>query len=52
MYLDIKCFKYFQFILQSFVCIGDHSHKYTFSNLYTLYFWGHFIIFCKVLAIK
>ena len=27
--LDTKCFQYFQFILQLFVRIGDHSYKCT-----------------------
>ena len=52
MYFDIKYFKYFQIISYSFVCIGDHSRKYTCQVFYTVYFSGHFITFYKILAIQ
>ena len=40
MYFDIKCFKYFQFISQSFICIGDHSRKYTCLKFLYIVFFG------------
>ena len=48
MYFDIKCFKYFQFISHSSVCIGDHSRKYTcLKFLYSVFFGSFQLLFAK-----
>ena len=59
MYFDIKCFQYFQFISHSFVCIGEHSRKYTCLKFlyivflrsfhYFLHSYSHSVVQCSTI---